>query len=307
MTPQKRTRTIREHLTPHWGFFYTVKRSLYRARTKFQSIEVVDARQFGRTLLLDRITQVMEKNDYQYHEPMVHPAMCCHARPAHVLVIGGGDGGTLREVLRYKSVQHVDFAELDEQVIAFSRKYLSRMNKRSFDDRRVSIHVADGRKFVEKKKGAYDVVIMDMTDPLGPSKRLYTREFFRAVKRSFKDRTGVFVMHTDSPVVRPATFRSIVRTLSSVFTHVQPLYTYIQMYASLWSISLCSDSSSIKKTTAAQANARMRRNGIRGLRAFNGTTFEMMRVAYPYIRDILKKRSRILTDKRPDNPEPVGT
>jgi spermidine synthase len=305
MAKQRHTRTIREHVSPHWGVFYEARRVLQRGRSRHQRIEVLETPEFGRTLRLDGITQVVEKSDYQYHEPMVHPAMCCHRRPAEVLVIGGGDGGVLREVLKYKSLRHVDCAELDGQVVEFSRRYLSAMNKRSFDDRRVTVNVGDGRKFVEEKRSTYDVVIMDMTDPFGPSKYLYTREFFRAVKRSLKGPDGIFAMHTDSPVVRPATFGSIVKTLSRVFAHVHPLYVYVQMYASLWSISLCSDSASVSTTRAARANARLRRNRIRGLKVFSGATFDAMRVAYPYIEDILRKSSHILTDKRPDAPEPV--
>ncbi|MBD3391611.1 MAG: polyamine aminopropyltransferase [Chitinivibrionales bacterium] len=305
MPKRKHRRMIHEHLTPHWGFFYSVRKRLYKGRTKYQKIEMVDTPEFGRMLRLDRITQVVEKNEYQYHEPMVHPAMCCHPRPRDILVVGGGDGGILREVVRYRSVRHIDIAEIDEKVIEFSRKYLSRMNRRSFEDRRVTVNVTDGRDFVRQTKGAYDIIIMDMTDPFGPSKYLYTKEFFRLVKSSLKNKDGIFVMHADSPVWRPATFNAIVKTLSSVFPQVQPLYVYIQMYAALWSIGLSSSSKAVSTTTASLVNRRLRRNGIRGLKVFTGETFDAMRVAYPYVREILNKRSRILTDRRPDAPEPV--
>jgi spermidine synthase len=234
---------------------------------------------------------------------MVHPALCSHPNPRSVLVIGGGDGGILREVLKYPTVEQVDFAELDEQVIDFSRKYLAKMNRYSFDDPRVAIHVTDGREWVERHPGLYDVVIMDMTDPFGPSVMLYTREFFRAVKKSFRNDKGIFVMHAESPVSRPAAFNCIVKTLQAVFGTVQPIYLYIQMYAVLWSIALASDAGTVATCRAAMIERRLKKYGLEGLKVFSGRTLEAMRVPYPYIEDILRSRGRVITDKAPRFPD----
>lgn len=300
MAKSAKRRIYTEHLNPNFGYFYDIGKTLYRGKTKFQKIEMVETPEFGTTLLLDGITQVVEKNEYQYHEPMVHPAMCSHPNPREVLIIGGGDGGILREVLKYPSVRHVDFAELDEEVIAFSRRYLKKINRNSFEDPRVSIHITDGRKFVESVSGRYDVIIMDMTDPFGPSRFLYTREFFKAVRRSMRTGSGIFVMHTESPISRPEVFNSIVKTLRSVFRCVVSLYTYIQMYAVLWSIGVSSDSRTISTIKQADVDRRLKKYGIKGLRLFNGSTFSAMRVSYPYVDDILKKRCRLITDDNPD-------
>jgi spermidine synthase len=192
----------------------------------------------------------------------------------------------------------VAFAEIDEKVVAFSRAYLSSINKRSFDDRRVTAVFTDGRRFVEQHPGQFDVVIMDMTDPYGPSKMLYTRQFFTAVKRSFRNRDGIFVMHSDSPITRPRAFSSIVKTLSSVFRHVNTLYTYVQMYATLWSISISSDTVKIASRRAPEINRRLRRRGISRLHHYNGATHEAMLVTYPYIERIRRRKGRIVTDTR---------
>ncbi len=302
MAEGDKRREFRELLNPDFGYYYTIDKTLYKGKTKFQNIEMVHSPEFGNTLLLDNITQVVEKNEYQYHEPMVHPSMCCHPKPRDVLVIGGGDGGILREVLKYPSVRHVDFAELDAEVVEFSRKYLTKMNKKSFDDNRVVINIVDGRKFVEEHTGAYDVVIMDMTDPFGPSKYLYTKEFFTAVKKALRGLEGIFTMHTESPISRPVVFNSIVKTLESVFANVEVLYTYIQMYAVLWSIGVCSDSDRVRRSSAAVVNRKLARSGIDNLQVFTGDTFAAMKTKYPYIDAILKKRARVITDKRPDFP-----
>lgn len=299
----KNRRLYSEALNPYFGYFYTVKKSLRKAKTKYQNIELVDTDEFGRVLLLDEITQVAERNDYHYHEPMVHPALCCHPRPRSILVIGGGDGGIAREVLKYPVVERVVLAELDGGVVDFSRKYLSVVHGDSFNDPRLEVNIVDGRKFTEEHPGEFDVVIMDMTDPFGPSKMLYTRDFYRIVKQAFRDKNGIFVMHSESPVARPKAFSSIQKTLSSVFTNVNPFYLYIQMYAVLWSITFSSDSISAQSCRSAAIDRKLSRYGIENLQVYSGSTHSSMQVAFPYISQILKRPGRIITDQHPDFPD----
>jgi spermidine synthase len=305
----RRSRRSTQHtewLNNDVGFFYTIKRRLRFGATKYQTLELVDTNEFGRVLILDGITQAAQKGECYYHEPMVHPAMCTHPLPRRVLVIGAGDGGIMREVLKYPCVQSVDLAELDDGVIAFSRRYLPSVNQGAFDDPRVRIHITDGRDFVERNPKSFDMVIMDMTDPFGPAKFLYTRDFFRSVKRSFVDSRGVFVMHTESPVARPRTFASIQRTLRSVFRHVRPLYAYIHMYATLWSVTVSSDASDMASVGRAAVDKKLARYGIRGLRYYTGKIHEAAQVSWPLLDVLLNKRARILTDRRPDIPDEIA-
>ena len=300
---KKGKRVYLEALNPSFGYFYTVNRTLHRAATKYQKVELVDTDEFGKVLLLDDITQVAEKNDFMYHEPMVHPALASHPKPQNILVVGGGDGGTVREVIKYPTVKRVELAELDEGVIRFSRKYLGGVNNDSFDDGRVRINITDGRRFVEERPGEFDVVIMDMTDPFGPSNMLYTKEFYRLAKRAMRDRAGIFVMHTESPVSRPAAFSCIQKTLGSVFKSVNPFYMYIQMYAVLWSVTAASDGIDLAAAKPAAIDKKLAKYGIKGLKMYNGATHAAMRTPYPYITDILSRRARIITDAKPDFPD----
>ncbi len=298
-------RIIHEWQNDSFGFFYTAGKTLHRGKTPFQSIELVETREFGISLLLDGATQVVRKNEYQYHEPLVHPAMLAHPEPRSVLVIGGGDGGTLREVLRYRRVEHVDFVELDRDVVEFSRRYLPEISAGAFDDPRVNIRFQDGRAFVESRKGRYDLVIMDMTDPAGPSRMLYTAEFFRAVRESLRDSRGLFSMHTESPVTSPSAFGRIRETLRSVFGICAPLFTYIQMYSNLWSFAVASDSIDIRHLDAAAVDERIRREGLSDLKMLTGGTFTAMQAVYPYIREIMERDQRIITDADPAIPDIV--
>jgi len=266
MAKEKKDYVHSEWLNERCGYFYTVRKCLHSCTTAFQKLDLVETDEFGRVLILDGITQIAQSNEFQYHEPMVHPALCTHPDPRNVLVIGAGDGAILREVLKYPSIKYVDLAELDEGVIAFSKKYLDSVHCGSFSDPRVRVNIVDGRKFVEERPANFDVVIMDMTDPFGPSKFLYTKDFFKLVKRSLKSENGVFSMHTESPVMRPKTFACIQKTLSSVFRFVRPFYVYIQMYAALWSITVCSDRSDAMAITSGQIDKKLRKYKISGLK-----------------------------------------
>jgi spermidine synthase len=299
----KGKRIYAEALNPHFGYFYTVKKTLARAKTKFQSLQLLDTDEFGKVLLLDNITQAADRNDSHYHEPMVHPALCSHPLPASVLVIGGGDGGILREVLKYPCVKRVDLAELDEGVIKFSKKYLPRIHGGAFRDPRVRTHVTDGRTFVEAHRRLFDVIVMDMTDPSGPSALVYTKEFFRSARDALRDKNGIFVMHSESPVTRPKAFSCIQKTLRAAFPHVTPFYSYIQMYATLWSITLCSKSGRAARITAREIDAKLARNGIRGCTVYSGATHVSMRTPFPYIARLLKAPARIITDAHSEFPD----
>jgi len=142
-----------------------------------------------------------------------------------------------------------------------------------------------------------------MTDPFGPSTMLYTNEFYRIAKRAMRDDAGVYIMHSESPVVRPAAFACIQKTLSSVFKHVNPLYMYIQMYAVLWSITMASDRVDPSVIKPAAIDKKLAKLGIKGLKMYNGTTQSAMLTPYPYIQEILERPTRIITDENPEFPD----
>jgi spermidine synthase len=228
-------REIRESLNSDSGFFYRAGRTIVTTRTRYQKAELIDTPFLGRVLLLDNATQVAERWEYRYHEPMVHPAMLAHPDPRRVLVIGGGDGGILREILRHRSVEAIDVAELDDAVVSFCREHLPGLNAGSYDDKRVHFMFGDGRAYVAATASGYDVIIMDMTDPEGPARFLYTVEFFRMIRARLRDSHGIFIMHGESPAARPAAFACIGKTLRAVFDWVDTASTFIPMYGTLWS------------------------------------------------------------------------
>ena len=166
-----------ENYCPDARFSMRVERQVYSAKSRFQQIDVYDTPAFGRVLVLDGCLMLTEKDEFIYHEMIVHPAMAVKPDIKSVLVIGGGDGGCIRELCKYDSIEKIDLCEIDREVIKVCREFLPQTALR-MDDIRAELHIADGLKFVRRQKEAYDLIIVDSTDPFGPGEGLFTREFY---------------------------------------------------------------------------------------------------------------------------------
>ena len=295
-TPLKTTlKRHHEALNESCGFYYEVGDVLYRKKTRYQEIKVVHTKEFGKVLLLDGIIQVSERDEFIYHEMLVHGGMLTHANPQSILVIGGGDGGANREVLKHPSVKQLVQVDLDDEVIAVCKKHFDFICQGSFEDPRVDLHIKDGRAFLKDTQALYDVIIMDMTDPVGPSRALYTVEFFRLVKKALS-RKGVFCMHISSPITRPVAFGRIHKTLSHVFTNVNALYHYIHMYGTLWSIGVASDHYDLRQFSVATLRRRLLQRNLTHLRLMQAEGLHAMLRGHPYLDVLLKKKAILIRD-----------
>lgn len=166
-----------EQHTDDVRFSIHIKEQLYSGKSYYQQIEVFDSYEFGRVLVLDGYIMLTEKDEYIYHEMMVHVPMACNPDIRRVLVIGAGDGGTVRELCRYDSITQIDMVEIDEQVVKVCKEYLPQTACR-LEDPRVHIYYEDGLKFVRRVEDTYDLIIVDSTDPFGPGEGLFTKEFY---------------------------------------------------------------------------------------------------------------------------------
>jgi len=174
---------------------FAVKKTLYAKRSKYQMIEIVETEGFGRMLFLDNLVQLSTKHETVYHEMLVHPAMFSHPSLKKVLILGGGDGGALREVLKHP-VQEVFLVDIDEDVINASKKYLPSVSKSAFKDPRVKVIIGDGEEFISKYKEYFDCIIFDLSDPDNEiSLRMFQRRFFKKAKKALKQ-GGVFSAQT---------------------------------------------------------------------------------------------------------------
>ena len=183
--------------TPYVKFSIKIDKQLHSEQTEFQRIDIFESKEFGRMMVLDGYVMLTEKDEFIYHEMIVHVPMVVHPNPKRVLIIGGGDGGTARELLRYKNVESVDLVEIDERVVDISRKYLPQ-TACSFDDERLHCYFEDGLKFIRHCNNEYDLIIVDSTDPFGPGEGLFTKEFYGNCYKALKE-DGIMVNQHESP------------------------------------------------------------------------------------------------------------
>ncbi|WP_423792816.1 spermidine synthase [Methanocaldococcus indicus] len=221
------------------SFSVRVKNILYIGKSKYQEIVVIDTYDFGRALILDNTFQTTERDEFIYHELITHIPLFTHPNPKDVLVIGGGDGGTVREVLKHP-VERVDFVELDEKVIEVAKKYLPKLSCK-IDDEKVNLIITDGIKYVAETDKKYDVVIVDCPDPVGPAKGLFEKEFYKNVFKCLKE-DGLMVQQTESPLYDLELIKNIAKYLKDAgFSIVMPYSYPMPTYPSgMWSFTLAS-------------------------------------------------------------------
>jgi spermidine synthase len=183
--------------TPDVKISIRVDRQLYSGQSEFQRIDVYDSPEFGRFLTLDGYMMLTEKDEFIYHEMIVHVPMAVHPNVRRVLVIGAGDGGAVRELTRYASIEHIDMVEIDRQVVEVCRQYLPQ-TACSFEDPRVHLYFEDGLKFIRSREDEYDLIIVDSTDPFGPGEGLFTKEFYGNCYRALHE-DGIMVNQHESP------------------------------------------------------------------------------------------------------------
>jgi spermidine synthase len=211
---------------------------LHRSRSPYQEIAVYRTAQFGRLLALDDVIMLTEADEFAYHEMLVHPALLACARPRRVLVVGGGDGGAVREVLRHEAVAEVVLAELDAAVVEACRRHLP-WTAPALDDPRVRVRVGDGARFVaEQPPASFDAVIVDAPDPVGHATSLFQPAFYAACRRVLAP-GGLLAVQSDSPFVMAATTQHVVRELARCFPRVRVCWAVVPTYAgSLWTFTL---------------------------------------------------------------------
>ena len=183
--------------TPNDKLSIRVDKQLFSGQSEFQRIDVFESKEFGRFLTLDGYMMLTEKDEFIYHEMITHVPMAVHPCVKKVLVIGAGDGGVIRELSRYQTVEHIDMVEIDELVVEVCRRYLPQTACR-LEDPRVHIFYEDGLKFVRSKEDEYDLIIVDSTDPFGPGEGLFTKEFYGSCFKALKE-DGIMVNQHESP------------------------------------------------------------------------------------------------------------
>lgn len=298
-----------ELVTPDMMIVYRIKDILHTGRTEYQSVDIMDTDTFGRCLVLDGKTQSTEADEHIYHDSLVHPAMLLHPSPRSVFIGGGGEGATLREVLRYPEVEKVTMLDLDPEVVQMCGVHLPNHNAGAFKSPKLELRHEDARKFLADCNERFDVIILDLVDPTegGPAYLLYTEEFYRQAKAKLNP-GGVLVTQAGPAGYLNYTecFTVIARTLSGVFPQSHPYCVFVPAFTTLWGFVLAqadgagnAQSAPLPDQEPGYIDDLVRQRLPQDLAYYDGLAHRRMFSLPKYLRQGILAEERIVTDSSP--------
>jgi spermidine synthase len=275
-----------EYLTDEWGFFIRSSRAIEKFRSQYQDVEVHDSVPFGKLFRLDGFFMTSERDEFFYHENLVHMAALAHPRPQCALIVGGGDGGSAEELLKHPSIERVTLAEIDASVVDISRKHLESVHRGALDDPRVELKIEDGFAYVRNTNDRFDLIVLDLTDPGGPSTPLYTVDFYRACAARLAP-GGAMTLHIASPIAHPDRIRTGLTALGQAFSVVRPYLTSIPLYGGLWMMACCSATLDPAAISADEIDRRIAERDIRDLQYYNGAVHRAALALPNFVRSLV--------------------
>ena len=290
-----------ETTTPVEGHFHAITRTVFSLRTKFQQMEILETASYGKCLVLDGRIQSSAADEFVYHETLVHPAMILHPRPETALVIGGGEGATLREILRYPSIRKAVMVDIDEAVVDACRQHLPEMHRNAFADPRTELRHEDARGYLETTRERFDVAIVDLTEPLeeGPACLLFTREFYGLLSARLTA-GGTLALQAGMTKVGELDFYSaMARTLREVFPVVAPYQSYISCFGTPWGFIVAAKAGEPGTLSPDVVDRRVRERVTGELGFYDGLAHQHMFSLPKHIRQALARCQRVITDAEP--------
>lgn len=301
MAGPKNSKWFHERLGPGEGHVHEVKTVLFSKKTPFQQIEVVELGGYGRSLILDGKVQSTQADEFIYHEVLVHPAMLTHPDPKRVLVVGGGEGATLREVLRHRAVERALMVDIDREVVEVSRKMFPEFHAGAFDDPRTELVFADARRWIETHDDIFDVIIIDLSDPIeeGPCYRLYTREFYQLVGQRLSP-MGTIALQ--SGTVAPhdlLNFSAIYKTLQTAFPVVCPYTANVPCFGLPWGFQVASKKVDPQSFSAGDYDGMIGRRIKGELRYLTGAVCTAQFALPKHLCERIERETRVIGDDAP--------
>jgi spermidine synthase len=288
-------------ITPNFVQRYRVRGTLYTGQTRYQSVQVIDTHDFGRCLVLDGKLQSSQRDEFIYHEALVHPALITHSQPSTVFIAGGGEGATLREVLAHRSVKKAVMVDIDQEAVDVCRRFLPSLHQGCFDDSRVELLHLDARKYLSESKQKFDVIVVDITDPVegGPSWMLYTREFYGIVSERLAPGGVLSVQSGPANLHDMSVFTAINGTLCEVFPKVFPYIAAVPSFGGAWGFMLAAKDVDPLALSVRDIDGRLSDGVDKELRFYDGTTHQAMFHLPRYLRDGMRQRKPVITDGSP--------
>jgi len=291
-----------ETTTAFEGHMHAIARTIVEVRTKFQHVEILQTAAYGKVLVLDGRIQSSQGDEFIYHEALVHPGMLTtEAAPRSALVIGGGEGATLREILRYSSVTRAVMVDIDQEVVELCKAYLPEMHRGSFDDPRTELRHEDARAYLEKTRDRFDLITVDLVEPLeeGPARMLFTREFYALVRDRLTPGGTMTMQAGMTKLGELGFFTTIHRTLREVFPVVAAYQSFVSCFGTPWGFIVASKKVDPTRL-GAQAVDKLVAERVKGtLEYWDGVTHQHAFSLPKFIRKAVAKQTRIVTDANP--------
>lgn len=282
------TRYVAERLSADFGLYLSSSALLASRQSEWQRIEVFENPQFGRVMRIDDVFMTSERDEFFYHEPMVHLPAIAHPGVKSALVVGGGDGGAAEELLKLPGIQRVVLAELDGAVVEMARQWLPSIHRGALDDARLQLRLGDARAFLAGTDERFDQIVLDLTDPFGPAVELYTVEFYQSCRRALNP-GGVLSLHLGSPIHLPETLTRIAASVREVFAVFRPYLQYVPLYGTLWCMGMASDTTDPALLSADEVDARIAARGIGQLQLYNGAVHQALLAQPNFVRELLAR------------------
>jgi spermidine synthase len=286
------------------GHVHAIARTITARQTKFQFMEILETLSYGKVLVLDGRIQSSQADDFMYHELLVHPGLLAHPNPRRAMVIGGGEGATVREILRHRSITDCLMVDIDAEVVEECKKHLPEMHQGAFDDPRTRVLNEDARAYLEQTSERFDLIVVDLVEPLeeGPACLLFTKEFYSLIRERLTDE-GVMTMQAGMTKINELFFYGAVnRTLREVFPVVAPYQGFISCFGTPWGFTLASKGADPRGQSAEEVNrliaARLNPeelgywDGSAHLHSFNLPKF---------LSQAVERNDRVITDANPLN------
>ena len=279
------THQVFETLYTGYAQSFSVDNVVFEAKTDHHHLQIIDTPFMGRTMLLDGAVQTTERDEFIYHEMMVHVPLFAHPNPKRVLIIGGGDGGILREVTRHKNVEHITQVEIDASVIEMCKKYFPKHSAGAFDDPRAHVVIADGSDFVAQCQEQFDVIIADSPDPIGPAEVLFSKDFYALEKRCLAE-GGIMVAQNGVPFMQgdgvTNTYQRLRHLYQDTSFYVAPVPTYV---GGIMTLAWATDDVKLRQQSVAEIQQRVAQANL-STRYYNAEVHVAAFALPNYVRDL---------------------
>ena len=302
MTSPQAYKWFFETTTPVEGHMHAIKRTIVETQTKFQHVEIMETASYGKLLVLDGRIQSSQADEFIYHEALVHPGMLATAEPPRsALVIGGGEGATLRETLRYRSLTRAVMVDIDGEVVELCKKHLAEMHRGAFEDPRTDVRHEDARAYLEKTGERFDFISVDLVEPLeeGPACMLFTREFYALVRDRLTPGGAMTVQAGMTKINELSFFTAIHRTLRDVFPVVAGYQTFVSCFGTPWGFIVGSKKVDPRRQDPQTIDKLIVERVAGALDYWDGLTHQHAFGLPRFLRKALDAETRVSTDANP--------